>query len=139
MALVAVTAAQVQKGSGTSVAFGSGEAGAAITAGQPIYLDSSNAGKVTPALAATEAEADCKGIAVADAAAGQICPYQRSGSITLGADASLTQGKGYWLSTTTGRIGDESDIDGTDFITFLGVASSTSVLDLNIFASGVTT
>lgn len=57
-----------------------------------------------------------------------------SGPVTVG--ATLVQGETYALSRTAGLICLVSDLVSGDYSTTIGVASSTTVLDLNIQASG---
>lgn len=132
---ISITASQVQPGS--NVATKSGIAGGTITAGMPVYLDSSD-NQLKPADADnSEATAAVVGIALHGASDGQPLEYQSVGNVTLGAGASLTVGEIYVLSGTAGGIAPEGDLATSDYVTVLGVATSASVLKLGIIVSGV--
>lgn len=136
MATLTVTASQVQPGSGAPVE--TATAGATITAGQVLYKDSTDSNKMKLADAnGTQAVATVAGIALNGAASGQPVRYQKSGSITIGAGASMTVGEIYVLSATAGGIAPEADITTqNDYVVTLGVATSASVLKLAIQNSG---
>ena len=130
MADLVITAANVALSSGST---GEATAAATITAGQALALDSS--GDAILASDATDAAtAACVGIALHGASAGQPIKYANAGSINLGATLSL--GKVYVLSTS-GGIAPVDDIASTEFITVLGVATTTALLKLSIIQSGV--
>ena len=135
MATLTVTASQVQPGSG--VATKEGIAGATITAGQTLYLDSAtNTLKLADA-DSTAAIATVVGISLNGASAGQPVEYQSVGSITIGAGASMTVGEIYVLSDTAGGIAPEADISTSDdYVSPLGVATSAAILKLAINNSG---
>lgn len=136
MADLSITAANVIKGSNATVK--PGIAGATITAGQAVYLDTSDGKwKLADADAATAAErggADI-GIALNGASDGQPIDVQVKGLITIG--ATLTAGAGYYLSDTPGGICLVADVTGGDYIVLLGLANSTSELALDVQYSGV--
>ena len=124
--------------SGTLSGIGHGISQVAITAGQVVYLDSANGGKVNLADADVEASAVAVGVAVNDCAAGGVCSYVKSGSQISVSGAPFTKGLAYYVSLTAGGIAPVADLLTGDYVTIIGVASSTSVLDVNINASGVT-
>lgn len=132
MAVLAITAANVAKGARANTK--NGTAGAAITQGQPVYLDSVT-GNLFPADADVLTSAAVVGIALNAAATGQPVTYQTSGPITIG--ATVVTGTAYYASTTAGGVCLESDLASGDFATFLGFATSTTVITLDIKASGV--
>lgn len=109
------------------------KAGAAITAGQPIYLDSSNEAQLADCDASAAAAA-AVGIAVNNAAAGQRVSYQKSGTLTL--NAVLTPGVIYVASATAGGIAPSADLGSGDYVTILGVAATSTTLSVHIHASG---
>jgi hypothetical protein len=127
-----ITAASVIAGSGT---IERGTAGATITAGQVVYK---SAGKYQLADndSATAAAKSPRGIALNGGSDGQPMSIMTSGSITIG--ATLTAGTAYYLSSTAGGICPLADVISGDNVVLLGVASSTTVLKLNITDSGVT-
>jgi hypothetical protein len=132
MAVLTITAANVAKGARTNTK--SGTAGAAITQGQPVYIDAAT-DTLFPADADVLASAAVVGIALNAASTGQPVTYQTSGPITIG--ATVVTGTAYYASTTAGGICLESDLASGDFATFLGFATSTTVITLDIKASGV--
>lgn len=134
MADLTITAASVLAASGARKALE--VAGAAITAGQAVYLDSTdNTVKLADSNSATAAARVPFGIALNGAAAGQPVEVQTSGPVTLG--ATLTPGSTYYLSATPGGICPAADLVTGMYPTILGIATSASVLDVAIEQSGV--
>ena len=129
-----VTAANVTRVSGPTI---TGNAGAAITAGQVVYLDAS--GNVQPAkCSGTATLAGAVGIALNSApGANQPIVYAPSGTV-VGFGAVLASGQIYVLSANTGNIAPAADLVTGNYTVILGVATSTSNLQINIIASGVT-
>lgn len=137
MADLSITAANVVAGSGAKKV--TGVAGASITAGQVVYADASDSDKLKLADndSATAAVRSPVGIALHAAASGQPLTYIAKGPVTIG--ATLAAGGVYSLSSTAGGICPVADIATGDYNTVLGVATSTTVLDVNIIESGVVT
>lgn len=140
MADIVITAASVVAGSGAKVT--SGTAGATVTAGQVVYLDSATTGKwlladSDAATAAARGQGANVGIALNGASDGQPIDVLTEGPITLG--SVLTAGTAYYLSATPGGIAPLADLLTGDYVTLLGLATSTSVLQLDIQYSGVAT
>lgn len=135
MADLTITPAQVLPGS--DAIFSEGVAGAAITPGQSVYQDGSDANKWKLADAdSTILTAAARGIAVGQAAAdGQRITVQTGGTITLGAGAAPTLGIIYVVSGTAGGIA-PSPAGSGDWTTILGVAGATNTLKMSVFASG---
>lgn len=124
-----ITASDVLEGSGAGV--GNGIAGATIAAGEVVYEDAADSAKLKLADANTSsATAAVKGIAINSAAAGQRVSYVKSGPTTLG--AVLTVGKVYVLSATAGKIAPVADLASGWRTSILGVAKSTTSLDVQI-------
>lgn len=93
--------------------------GEAVTAGQPVYLKSSD-GKYYLALSAgTVAQAAAVGIAAADGSAGQSVPIYSNGTRFAGG-ASFTVGIPYFVSNNPGGIAPFADLGSGDFVTMLG-------------------
>jgi hypothetical protein len=117
-----------------------GTAGAAIAAGDIVYLDTATTGKwqLADSDAAT-AEARGKtgniGVALNSAAANQPIVVQTEGQVTLG--AVLTAGTAYYLSDTPGKLCPVADITGGDYFTLVGLAASATVLNVDFQYSGV--
>lgn len=109
MADITVTAANVAPNTGTVApsVITRGTAGATVTAGQSIYLDSAtNTLKLADADAST-ATASAVGIALHGSLTGQPLAYVTGGFFTPG--ATLTKGQVYCVSTTAGGIAPISD------------------------------
>lgn len=134
MADLSITAANVAAGGGAKIV--PGTAGEAITAGQVVYLDSSTGRfKLADNNSATAAVRSPYGIALNGAAAGQPLSVLTSGPITIG--ATLTAGVAYYLSATAGGICPVADLATGQYPTVLGIATSTTVLRVNLTESGV--
>lgn len=132
---ISVTAASVIKG--TEASTGRGTAGGTITAGQPVYIDSSDSNKVKITDAdASDAAAAAVGIALHASLSGQPIEYQISGNLTF--NAVLTTGKAYVCSATAGGIAPIADLATGWRTTLLGIATSTTNLKMNIIVSGAT-
>ena len=113
------------------------EAGAAITAGQAIYLDSTDGNTAKPADAnLSSAAAAAVGVSLTGAADGEQVAYVVSGDFELG--GTLVKGTTYILSATAGGIAPDSDAVSGWYKTILGVASSTTNLTLSVNATGIT-
>lgn len=138
MADLSVTPSNVIAGNGTPTK--TGTAGAAIAAGEIVYLDTAATGKWQLADSdAASAEARGRtanvGVALNSAAANQPLVVQTGGPVTLG--AVLTAGSAYYLSGTAGKICPLADVSGGEYYVLLGLAASTSVLNLDVQYSGV--
>lgn len=137
MADLTITAASVVAGANASITRGT--AGASVTAGQVVYLDEASTGKWLLAdndAATAAARGNGKiGIALHAAAANQPLSVQTAGTITIG--ATMTAGVDYYLSATAGGICPYADIGSADYVTRVGMATSTTVLTLDFLYSGV--
>jgi hypothetical protein len=141
MADITITAANVVatnsatvKASGTS-----GTSAVASTAGMPVYLDPAD-GKIKPAKADSASSVpppNLVGVALDSApGANQPITYATAGDVTYG--GGLTQGQVYVVSAANaGGIAPYSDLVATNFVAFLGVAISTTVLRLGIIPASV--
>lgn len=133
MADISITAANVVS-AGAAVAYGT--AGATITAGQMVYLDpTDNRYKLADNDSATAAVRLPAGMALNGASSGQPLAIAPSGPVTIG--AVLTAGVAYYLSSTAGGICPVADLGVGDYPTIIGIATSTSILNINIHPSGV--
>jgi len=109
-------------------------AGATITAGQTVYLDTAD-GKYKLADAnVSAAVATVAGIALTGSSDGQELVIQTDGDIDIGATTVLA--KVYVLSDTAGGIQPVDDSASTEYVSIIGVAISTSRLRLGIRNSG---
>jgi hypothetical protein len=109
-------------------------AGEAITRGQPFYTKAADGKAWLASCESTSAIATATGIALNDAAAGQ--PIRGINGGTLAFGAILTAGTFYVLSAS-GKISPSADLTASDFVTLLGVATSTGNLRILLYASGV--
>lgn len=109
------------------------DAASTVTAGQPVYLTTS--GTVAPADANDSTKASVLGIAENGGAAGQpISVVTKDPAFALGATVAI--GDVLILSATAGGIAPVADATTGDFVTVLGVAVSTSAINLNPTAAG---
>lgn len=128
MASLTVTAANVQPT--TTTTYKTGAAGAAITAGQSVYLDATtNTIKLADADLSVAA-AKGVGIAINNAASGQPVTYAISGQINMG--ATLVKGTTYVVGATAGSVAPQADLTTGATICILGTAKDATYLDVNI-------
>lgn len=133
MADLTITAANVVAGTGSNI--GTGTANASITAGQVLYLDSTT-GRYGLAdnNSATAAVRAPVGIALHATASGQPIAFLTSGPITIG--ATMTAGVAYYLSDTAGGICPVADLASGEYPSIIGIATSTTVLDVKFHSAG---
>ncbi|MES2903851.1 MAG: hypothetical protein V4696_06680 [Pseudomonadota bacterium] len=131
---ITITPASVITGSGSVVKHGT--AGATITAGKTVYRDGADSKyKLADSNGASATIRGVKGIALNGASDGQPLAVHESGPITIG--ATLTAGVAYYLSDTPGGICPVADVGAGEYSTVVGIATSVSVLDVDIHESGV--
>lgn len=113
-----------------------GVAGATVTAGQPVYKEAvTNLFKLSDSNAA--GLNSVYGIALHGSLANQpLVVVKNDPSYTPG--ATLVAGTGYYLSETPGGIQPVADLAAGETVILLGIAISTTKMNLNIFAPGVT-
>lgn len=134
MADLSITAANVIAGTGARKVLGT--AGATITAGKTVYLDISDSKyKLADCDSATAAVRSPSGIALNGASDGQPLVVHEEGPITIG--ATMTAGTTYYLSPNAGGIAPIADILTGDYPVIIGIATSTTVLEVNIQEAGV--
>lgn len=140
MAAYTITAAEVTKS--TSAQTAEGTAGAAITAGQALYLDSTTSTLKLAQSDGTSAEATVVGVALNSAASGQIVVYQFAGDLTLDTAALTNAAKGdiVTLGAIAGGLYPNEDILTTEYVSVIGymVTSNPGLLRLSIINTGVT-
>jgi hypothetical protein len=132
MSDITITPANVKKTALTITE--EGVAGETITAGQPVYRDATD-GKLRLADAnLVLAAAEAVGIAVHGASLDHPLEYAVAGTLNYG--GGLTAGVVYVVSATAGAVAPTADLDTntTWYATILGVANSTSILNLSIKA-----
>ncbi|WP_411906281.1 hypothetical protein [Rhizobium mayense] len=133
MADLSITPANVVAGSNATRDIGT--AGATITAGQAVFLDSATNKWVLSDNNGTGTR-QVKGIALNGASLNQPISVLKDGDVTIG--ATLVPGAAYYLSATPGAICPVADLaTGMDSI-LIGLAKSASVLSVEIQDSGVT-
>lgn len=120
----------------TDATIDEGVAGATITAGQPIYKDTTNSNKLAPCDGDVLASSIVAGISLHAALAGQPIKYVTRGGVTLGV-ANLTLGQVYVASLNAGGIAPYADLGSGDFVSTIGIATTTSKLDVRLHNSGI--
>lgn len=134
MSDLSITAASVIAGSGARKI--NGIAGATITAGKVVYQEASTGKfKLADCDSATDEVRSPFGIALNGASDGQPLTVLTEGPVTIG--ATMTAGVAYYLSPNAGGIAPVADVLTGDHTIILGIATSTTVLDVNIQESGV--
>lgn len=134
MADLTLTAASVLAGSGASIKHGT--AGATITAGQQLYLDTAtDTWKLADSNGASAAIRTPTATSLHASLAGQPITVLTSGPITIG--AALTAGVAYYLSDTPGGICPVADLATGEYPTIIGIATSATVLEVDYTSSGV--
>ena len=120
---------------GTDARLEQGFAGETITAGMPVYKASTGLWMKADSNSATALARQATGIAMCGSSANQPIVVQRSGSLTLG--ATMTAGVAYYLSDTAGGICAYADVGSGEYVDLIGVATSTTVLQLSFNYSAV--
>lgn len=134
MADLTVTAASVV--AGADAVTETGTLGATVTAGQALYkLSTDNKWYLADNNSATAAVRQATGIALNGGGAGQPVRVLRSGPVTIG--ATMTAGVAYYLSDTPGGICPVADVGAGEYPGIIGIATSTTVLNVNFQYSGV--
>lgn len=130
---VSITAASVVSGS-DDIEYGV-LAAEAVTAGKVVYKNAAGKWALADSDGAAALHA-AKGVALNGASLNQPLAVQKSGPITIG--GTLVAGDPYYLSNTAGGICPKADVGTGEEVVLLGLAASTTVLDLDIQKSGVT-
>jgi hypothetical protein len=129
-----VTAANVVAGADSSAV--AGVAGETIAAGKAVYQNSATKKwMLADSNSATVEARQAKGVALNGASLNQPIAIHKSGDITIG--ATLTAGTAYFLSDTPGGICPLADVGSGEYICQLGLAKSTTVLDIDVQFPGV--
>jgi len=135
MADLTITAGNVLFTTGTKA---DGVAGAAITAGQALYLDSTTTTLKLAQSDGTAAEVAAVGIALNAAGSGQTVVYAQNGSV-INIGATTAKSTTYHVSTAAGGVAPQADVS-TNRICRLGYATATDgtfVVDIkNLGVSG---
>ena len=139
MADLSVTAANVLAGSGATIEDGTcGEA--AVTAGMSMYWKTSDrkwymAQHDGTAAASGYATGSRVGISLNGAAASQPIKILREGNLTAGATVGI--GTIYYVGTGYGGICAAADLATGDYVTLLGVGTTTAIIKVSPIISGV--
>lgn len=135
MADATITASSVTKTNNTVIQIGT--AGATITAGQVLYIDTANNYVMKPAVATVQASAVVAGVALHGALNGQPIAYATGGDINI---STLAQGVVYVASANAGGLAPSADLDltnNTNYASIVGVSLGTTSLRLSIANSNV--
>ena len=108
-------------------------AGATITAGQALYIDSSDSNKAKTALTTNAATANCVGLAMHAASANQPIRVMTGGVVTIGGTSAA--GQPYTLSDNAGGLAAAADNGSGDYVTVIAVGLSTTKIKLGINVS----
>ena len=136
MADLSITAANCVPvaGSGSGVKWGT--SGGTLTAGKTIYLDSAtNTWKLADSNDATAAVRQPTALCLTGSSSGQPVAYVTDGQVTLG--ATMTAGVAYYQSDTPGGICPVADVGSGEYPCIIGIAVSTTVIQLGFNYSGV--
>ena len=133
MAAITVTPANVGFGEET-VVFQIGQAGEAITQGQSLYRSSSNNKLYKADANDTAAKAVVVGIALTPASTDGYFLFAESGLVNVG--ATLAVGTLYAVGQTAGSIVPVADLTTNDYVTYIGTATTTALLDVAIHVTG---
>lgn len=131
-----MTATSVVKGSG-AIVDNTRVAGETVTAGQAVYIKSTDNKWWLAQNDGTAEESGTGGVGVAlnGGAANQTIAVQTAGQVTIGATVVATTV--YIVSSTFGGIAPVADIASTQRLTIIGYATTTGILELLCRASGV--
>lgn len=136
MADITITAASVIPSSSAVIEYG--VAGATITQGQPLYVDTADSNKLKLADCDAASPANVfAGLSLNAASTGQKVAYcsKDLGGFTIG--ATVSSGDDIYLSPTAGRItATKADILSGDTVVHLGVMLTTTTLKLNPTTGG---
>lgn len=133
MTALSITATSVV--AGTDATRETGKAGVAITAGQVVYKAADGTYKLADTNDASAVVRRPTGIALNGAAVGQPVAVLTKGSITIG--AAVVGGTAYYLGGTPGAIVPVADLTTGDRPALLGMATSATVLYVDILAPDV--
>lgn len=110
--------------------------GETVTKGQAVYKKAADSLYYKADANASSATAEARGIAITGGVANGYIVMLKSGYVNPG--ATLTKGETYVVSATAGGIAPLADVTTGWYVTILGIAESTSSLNVNIIRSGVT-
>lgn len=141
MSDISVTAANVAQYAGSGVVTEDVTAGASVTAGQPVYLDTADQDAAGNGMAkAADADlsalaATVRGIALHAASRGQPLKIQKAGDINPGGTVAV--GTIYVASATAGGISPHGSLATGMYTSIIGIGKTASKIGLAINNSGV--
>lgn len=137
MAAIAPVTADFRLGTGAKVSLGT--AGEAIDAFELLYLKSSD-NKYWLAVNSSEEAANATGIAVQSAAVDEPVAYVplTKGVYIKSASALWTDLDVYIVGDTAGQMMDAADAGAADYVTIVGVADGTQLLQITGHSTGIT-
>lgn len=134
MADLSITAANVALGS-SSTTYRRVQYGETVTQGQSVYLKAAdNKWWKADANATESAGSGGVGVAITPGSTDGYGIVATEGLVNLG--ATLTAGAPYFVSSTAGGICPAADLSSTEYTTYLGAATSASLINLKPHASG---
>ena len=134
MADISVTPANVELVSGSHR---SGVAGEAISAGQALFIDTTDSNQLKKLDVDLSAAASvCCGIAISNASTSSLVVYALPESI-INTGATLVAGTRYYGSDTAGGIKPGADLSNPDYVTYLFTAIDTATARIAIDNTGV--
>lgn len=113
------------------------QAGESITQGMPYYISTSDNKAYQTDANDTAAKAEVAGIAMTPAATDEYFVGIEERNVEINIGATLTVGTVYGVSATKGAVCPIADITSTQFVSTLGIATSTALLKFNPQPSGV--
>lgn len=134
MADLSVTAGNVVPGSNAVTE--QGTAGEAIAAGKQVYkATATKKWMLADSNSATVEARRPTATALTGSALNQPIVVQKSGDITLG--ATLTANTPYFASDTPGGVCPIADVGAGEYLTQIGIARTTAILQLNYSTTGI--
>jgi hypothetical protein len=134
LADLTVTAGNVALAAGVAATRKNVTYGEAITQGQSVYLKTDGKWWRADANATESAGSAGVGVALTKGSTDEPGIVITGGSMNLG--ATLTAGQPYFVSSNAGGICPATDLSSTEYTTYLGSATSASVINLGPHASG---
>jgi hypothetical protein len=110
--------------------------GATISAGQPVYLDSSDSKYKLCDNNASSATATIRGIAMTPGVDTGYGYVATGGSVIL-VGTTMAVGESYYAGATAGEIIPDADVASGNYISRVGTAATTTQMDLAILATGI--
>lgn len=113
-------------------------ASVAIASGKLVYRTAAGLAGLADSDAGAALNAECIGMAVNTAGIGEPVTVAKNGTTVTTSGTTLTKGLVYFVSNTAGGVAPQGDIGAGDYVTSIGVASSTSALIIDIQIGGFT-